>query len=169
MNGTVATPFSYGAGHVNPNRAMDPGLVYDLTIDDYLGYLCNRHYNESILKKFVADPEKHPCPKSFDINSFNYPSIAIPELANSATVTRRVKNVGPPGTYKAQVSEIPGIKVIVEPNSLAFTRVGEEMTYKVTFTAEGQDKPRDYVFGELTWSDGVHNVRSSIALKHKQQ
>ncbi|CAI9260395.1 unnamed protein product [Lactuca saligna] len=31
---TKATPFSYGAGHVQPNRAMDPGLVYDLTTFD---------------------------------------------------------------------------------------------------------------------------------------
>jgi hypothetical protein len=26
-----ATPFDYGAGHMRPKRAMDPGLVYDLT------------------------------------------------------------------------------------------------------------------------------------------
>ncbi|KAE8654871.1 Subtilisin-like protease SBT5.3 [Hibiscus syriacus] len=31
-----AGPFSYGAGHVQPNLAMDPGLVYDLATTDYL-------------------------------------------------------------------------------------------------------------------------------------
>ncbi|KAL3652804.1 hypothetical protein CASFOL_002485 [Castilleja foliolosa] len=29
-----ATPFNYGGGHVQPNRAMDPGLVYDLSTND---------------------------------------------------------------------------------------------------------------------------------------
>lgn len=36
----LASPFDYGAGHVNPNNAIDPGLVYDTTIDDYLNFLC---------------------------------------------------------------------------------------------------------------------------------
>lgn len=35
--------FTYGSGHIQPNRAMDPGLVYDLSIYDFLDFLnlCN--------------------------------------------------------------------------------------------------------------------------------
>ncbi|XLR11735.1 hypothetical protein HN51_048472 [Arachis hypogaea] len=36
----TVTPYAYGFSHVRPNRAMDPGLVYDTTIDDYLNFLC---------------------------------------------------------------------------------------------------------------------------------
>ncbi|WP_216668117.1 hypothetical protein, partial [Proteus mirabilis] len=42
-----ATPFNYGNGHIRPNRAMDPGLVYDLTTKDYLNFLCSLGYNET--------------------------------------------------------------------------------------------------------------------------
>ncbi|KAF2298925.1 hypothetical protein GH714_029156 [Hevea brasiliensis] len=32
--------FATGAGHVNPSRANDPGLIYDIQPDDYIPYLC---------------------------------------------------------------------------------------------------------------------------------
>jgi hypothetical protein len=31
--------FATGAGHINPDRAADRGLIYDIDIEDYLGYL----------------------------------------------------------------------------------------------------------------------------------
>ena len=35
-----ADPFDMGGGHVVPNSALDPGLVYDAGFLDYLAYLC---------------------------------------------------------------------------------------------------------------------------------
>ena len=32
--------FRQGAGHVQPNRAMNPGLVFDSGYNDWLGFLC---------------------------------------------------------------------------------------------------------------------------------
>jgi len=30
----IADPFDYGAGYINPNRAADPGLIYDIDPND---------------------------------------------------------------------------------------------------------------------------------------
>ncbi|MCE3215397.1 hypothetical protein HAX54_002265 [Datura stramonium] len=74
-------PFAYGAGHVRPNRAMDPGLVYDLTIDDYLSFLCAQGYNETQIKTFTQGPFK--CPEPVNFINMNLPSITVPNLNGS--------------------------------------------------------------------------------------
>ncbi|XP_042500243.1 subtilisin-like protease SBT5.4 [Macadamia integrifolia] len=160
-----ATPFSYGAGHVFPNRAMDPGLVYDLTTNDYLNFLCAIGYNDSRISLFSESTLPYICPKSTNLLDFNYPSITVPGLSGTATVTRTLKNVGSPATYKAQVYTPPGISVTVEPSNLTFYLIGEEKTFKVTLKAKGARAAKDYVFGQLIWSDGSHYVRSPIAVK----
>ncbi|KAL5199849.1 hypothetical protein ABZP36_021052 [Zizania latifolia] len=35
-----ATVFMTGAGHINPSKAADPGLIYDLDVTEYAGYIC---------------------------------------------------------------------------------------------------------------------------------
>ncbi|GMI69174.1 AUXIN-INDUCED IN ROOT CULTURES 3 [Hibiscus trionum] len=158
-----AGPFSYGAGHVQPNRAMDPGLVYDLTTEDYLNFLCTLGYNETLISAFSQEPYK--CRGSIKLANFNYPSITIPKLDTSITVTRTVKNVGSPGTYRVQVQKPMGISVYVKPKKLKFKRVGEEKTFKVTLKVNKADAVQEYVSGQLIWSDGVHYVRSPIVVK----
>ncbi|KAL4572678.1 hypothetical protein LXL04_019460 [Taraxacum kok-saghyz] len=37
--------FAYGAGNVNPMKAMNPGLVYDAVELDYISFLCQGGYN----------------------------------------------------------------------------------------------------------------------------
>ncbi|XP_062079071.1 subtilisin-like protease SBT5.4 [Humulus lupulus] len=160
-----ATPFEYGSGHIQPNRAMDPGLVYDRTIDDYLNFLCAHGYNETLVKLFYNKPYK--CSKSFTLANFNYPSITITDLSSqSVTITRKVKTVGPPGTYKAYVRAPVGVLVYVKPTSLKFSKVGEEKKFEIILKPKVVGKPKDYVFGQLKWSDGKRNVRSPIVVKY---
>ncbi|KAL0306698.1 UNVERIFIED_CONTAM: Subtilisin-like protease SBT5.3 [Sesamum radiatum] len=159
-----ATPLNYGGGHVQPNRAMDPGLVYDLAENDYLNFLCALGYNQTQIQLFSEEP--YTCPQPIRLIDLNYPSITVPNLSGSVTVTRKVKNVGSPGTYRARVHSPRGISVHVEPDSLTFERAGEEKGFRVTLQVK---KPggavKDYVFGQLTWSDGRHYVRSPIVVK----
>ncbi|KAL3736557.1 hypothetical protein ACJRO7_025492 [Eucalyptus globulus] len=160
-----ATPFSYGAGHIRPNRAMNPGLVYDLTANDYLDFLCARGYNESQLRLFTN--ETHRCPKHFKTSDLNYPSITVPDLNGTMVVTRRMKNVGTPGTYSAHIKAPAGVSLSVQPQNLKFEKCGEEKEFKVVLKPKVAGKPVDYVFGKLIWSDGVHYVRSPLVVKHQ--
>ncbi|XP_015696638.2 subtilisin-like protease SBT5.3 [Oryza brachyantha] len=171
-----ATPFSYGAGHVRPSRAADPGLVYDMNATDYLGFLCALGYNSSVIATFMAG-DGHPyaaCPaRPPRPEDLNYPSLTLPHLPPSGggrTVTRRVRNVGAaPATYEATVVEPHGVLVAVRPSRLEFAAVGEELEFAVTFRAkEGSFLAGEYVFGRLVWSDGAggrHRVRSPLVAR----
>lgn len=158
-----ATPFSYGAGHVLPNSAMDPGLVYDLSINDYLDFICALGYNETQVSMFSDNPYK--CSKLISLANLNYPSITIAKLSGSITVTRTLKNVGSPGTYRAHIQEPSGILVIVKPESLKFRKVDEEKSFNITLMVREAKASEDYVFGRLIWSDEKHFVKSPIVVK----
>ncbi|CAI0476613.1 unnamed protein product [Linum tenue] len=60
--------FATGSGQVNPNKANDPGLVYDLQPDDYISYLCGLGYNGykcEILGLQGVDVKVTPCEIGF--------------------------------------------------------------------------------------------------------
>lgn len=158
---TPADPFDMGAGHLNPNPAVDPGLVYDAGLYEYLGFLCGNNpanigqttCNFLISIGVPTDP-----------SDLNYPSIGIAELAGYQTVTRTVTNVGSAGTYNVSVDVPPEIEVAVSPTELTLGE-GKSATYDVTFTTLSCAKMNDWIFGSLTWTDGSHNVRSPIAVR----
>ncbi|XP_042520494.1 subtilisin-like protease SBT5.4 [Macadamia integrifolia] len=163
-----AKPFDYGAGQVRPNSAMDPGLVYDLTNIDYKNFLCAIGYNQILISLFSESKLPYTCPNPpISLLDFNYPSITVPSLFGSATMTRKLKNVGSPGTYKAQIRPPLGISVTVEPAILTFNSIGQEKTFKLTMKTKRPGYAKDYVFGELKWSDGIHQVKSQIVVKAK--
>ncbi|KAL3519246.1 hypothetical protein ACH5RR_017395 [Cinchona calisaya] len=164
-----ATPFGYGSGHVRPNRAADPGLVYDLTVKDHLDFLCAMGYNQKEIG--LLYPYGHKCPgphKKFNLADFNYPSISVPDLNatnnTQVTLTRRLKNVGTPGTYFAHIRKPAGVWVTVDPPTLTFEKIGQEKSFKLTLKAKAHMHVGSDKFGELTWSDGHHYVRSPIVV-----
>nr|CAB3470833.1 unnamed protein product [Digitaria exilis] len=163
----AATPFSYGAGHVFPNRALDPGLVYDMTIVDYLDFLCALGYNATAMEVF--NKGSFVCPSAaMSLHDLNYPSITAHGLHAGTTtmVRRRVKNVGLPGTYTAAVVKEPeGVHVAVTPAMLVFKEAGEEKEFDVSFTVKDTALVTGYTFGALVWSDGSHQVRSPLVVK----
>lgn len=156
---TLADPFDMGGGHVDPNPAADPGLVYDAGFLDYLAFLCGSTsgVGQSTCDFLEANGF------SFDASDLNLASIGIAELAGFQTISRTVTNVGPAGTYDVSVDAPPGIYVEVSPATLTLAE-GESDTYSVYFETAGATL-NQWVFGSLTWSHGSYDVRSPIAIK----
>ncbi|KAL2317011.1 hypothetical protein Fmac_030887 [Flemingia macrophylla] len=161
----VATPFEYGAGHIQPNSSLHPGLVYDLTIRDYLNFLCASNYDQALLKLFGSLNSSYTCPKSSRIEDLNYPSITVhPPVSKPVTVSRTVTNVGPPSTYVVNTHWPKGIKVIVQPSSLTFKKTGEKKKFQVILKTIGVSRREFPSFGSLSWTDGRHRVTSPIVV-----
>ncbi|XXG76230.1 hypothetical protein AAC387_Pa08g0630 [Persea americana] len=72
----VANPFHYGGSIMNPDRAMDPGLIYDMSKTDYVHYLCFIGFN--IYSHSIVCPSKKP-----SLLNPNLPSVTIPNLRGS--------------------------------------------------------------------------------------
>ena len=171
---TPADPFDFGAGHVDPNGSVDPGLTYDAGLLDYLAASCGT------VTPLVSDDDcdfvENGLGLSTSAADLNLPSIGIGALPGSQTVTRTVTAVrgfkGPhgyygsnrPKHYHAVVESPEGFDVQVSPSSL-YLRNGETASYEVTIT--NQTAPvEEWRFGSLTWvSDKERNVRSPIAVR----
>ena len=139
VSGSHATPFDIGAGHVNPEKAREPGLVYDIGTQDYVNYLCSLNYSSSEIG--VLTKTRVSCPKSISKpGGLNYPSFSVVFYSYgsaSATFTRKVTNVGPDNSsYMVQVAEPLGVKVTVNPRTLVFTKKNQSHIYTVSFGAE---------------------------------
>ena len=154
---TPADPFDFGAGHIRPLPAANPGLAYDAGLMDYQRFLCGAGALSATDPTCIAVG-------SIDPSDLNLPSIGIGELAGTQTVARRVTNVGSAGTYSVAFEAPPGIDVLVSPSQLTLA-AGESANYEVTFTSVPGVAFDEWTFGSLTWSDGTHDVRSPIAVK----
>jgi subtilisin family serine protease len=156
-----AHPFEFGAGHIVPNGANDPGLVYDLDNEDYDAFACGFALDSVTTERCEA---LEAAGMSFDPADMNQPSIAIGRLASSRTVSRTVTNVSDQAaSYTASIAAPVGMQVGVNPPSLSLVP-GESASFDVTVTYVSG--PLDlWRFGSLTWESGEHSVRSTIAVK----
>lgn len=143
--------FNQGAGHVDPTRSFNPGLVYDSGPDEWLSFIEGTGTETGIPGVEPVDP-----------SNLNYPSIAIGQLAGSQTVTRSVTAVTP-GLYRAQV-DMPGFNVRVVPSVLNFSSAGQTKDFRVIFQRTTAPTEQ-FAQGHLTWGGGGTTVRSPIAVK----
>ncbi|PKU78518.1 subtilisin-like protease SBT1.5 [Dendrobium catenatum] len=167
-----ANIFAIGAGHINPTAANDPGLVYDfINTDDYIPYLCSlKGYKSAMVTRIVN--QYVTCGKKMGAEEVNYPSIQVSmgfPGAKNQSVQRMVKNVGEASAkYTASVVKPSGVEVVVSPETLEFSNVGEERNFTVvlSLTGKGQLKKDDVLEGRLKWvsQSGKQEVSSPIVV-----
>ncbi|XP_009126731.2 subtilisin-like protease SBT4.8 [Brassica rapa] len=166
--GVASTEFAYGAGHVDPIAALNPGLVYELDKADHITFLCGLNYTSKTLRLITG--EAVTCTGNTLPRNLNYPSMSakLSETNSSFTVTfnRTVTNVGiPNSTYKSMIVLNQGSKLNVEvtPNVLSMKSVKEKQSFTVTVSGSNID-PKLPSSASLIWSDGIHKLRSPIVV-----
>jgi subtilisin family serine protease len=158
-DGNLANPFDVGGGYIRPNLAVQPGLVYDRTVDEYDAFLCGAGEPRAGIDCAALAAAGLP----LEAADLNLPSIALADLVAERTVTRRVTNVGAAASFSASVEAPPGVTVTVEPPLLSLGP-GETASFDVRITAT--DAPLDaWQFGTLTWTGGEASVRSPLAVQ----
>ncbi|KAH1072265.1 hypothetical protein J1N35_024593 [Gossypium stocksii] len=168
--GVAGTPLDFGAGHINPNKAMDPGLVYDIEIQDYINYLCGLNYTIKQIRTITGMRQFNCDSATLDLN---YPSFII--LLNntnttSTTFQRELTNVAEGSSvYRAVVRAPSGMKVVVQPATITFAGKYSKAKFQLTVAIDvgvGSIPESDYFgnYGFLSWYEvnGKHQVTCPI-------
>ncbi|KAL6998083.1 hypothetical protein U1Q18_008210 [Sarracenia purpurea var. burkii] len=180
---TTATPMKIkgwdaelgsGSGQVNPTKALQPGLVYNLSNSDYIRFLCKEGYNGTTIRLLTGGKKLYNCsafPPAVGIDGLNYPSFHL-QLQNrnstiSAVFHRTVTNVATGGrsTYRAKVIGLAkSLDVKVVPRTLSFDQQQQKRSFKVMVRGRFAKENDQILSGWLEWSDSKHRVRSPILL-----
>ncbi|KAJ4966787.1 hypothetical protein NE237_018636 [Protea cynaroides] len=137
------SPLTFGAGHVNPERALDPGLIYDAGLNDYVNLLCSLNYTREQLQMFVQGPVS--CVKG-QPGDLNYPS-------SSETYTVTVINQKP-----------EKVAILVQPTKLTFEKIYQKHTYEVKLESKfnGTSEEEETEFAYIVWESDMHFVRIPV-------
>lgn len=165
------TELGIGSGQISPGKALNPGLVYDIRMNSYIAFLCKEGYNSTDIgiligvKSFNCSGVK----PATGTDGINYPTMHIQLLSASSDISavfyRTVKNVGyGASTYKAKVTAPKGLSVEVIPNTLTFTQLRQELSFKVVLKGPPMPTETLTLSALLEWNDSKHNVRSPIVV-----
>ncbi|XP_009767539.1 subtilisin-like protease SBT1.8 [Nicotiana sylvestris] len=165
-DGIFSNPLAHGSGHVNPQKALSPGLVYDIRIQDHIKFLCSLDYPMDQIQAIVKRVNFTCANKFADAGQINYPSFSVLFGINSTRVvryTREVTNVGAAeSVYEVAIDAPSSVTATVKPPKLVFKKVGEKLHYTVTFVSKKGVKTGN-AFGWISWENAENQVRSPVA------
>lgn len=147
-------PWAQGAGHIDPNKAIEPGLVYDAGVADFASYQCKVNRNG------VTAADCATYGTLDETYNLNLASITVGNVVGSTTIRRRVTNVGATAaTYQSSIN-VPGFAGEVSPATLTLAP-GETKSFTVKLTATTA-VTNAWNYGKLVWNDGTHVVTSPV-------
>lgn len=151
---TDTDPFAQGAGFVQPNKAVDPGLVFDAAPNDW------RSYMVWLGVQFSAPFNTLP---PVDGTNLNQASLAIGALAGEETVIRRVTNVGSATETYTVSEDVAGLDIVNDEASFALAPGATKvLTLRVTRTTASLG---DWAKGSLSLTSSAHTVRIPVAVR----
>ncbi|KAL6182106.1 hypothetical protein ACLB2K_043529 [Fragaria x ananassa] len=159
--------FAYGSGHINPLKAVDPGLIFDAHVADYVHFLCKQGYNTTTLKLVTGDSSS-TCGRTKPGRAWdlNYPSfsLAVEDGQHiNAVFTRTVTNVGSPNSTYTIKAHTHFSGVSVKPSTISFSYVGEKKSFTVKVTGPPIAQ-QPIMSGAIVLTDGIHVVRSPLVI-----
>jgi Fibronectin type-III domain/Subtilase family len=163
--GQIANAYAYGSGYVDPQKALSPGFIYDLTADDYIAFLCSLGYKSQHIQVITRRPEVSCSKKLSDPGNLNYPSFSV-VFGKKRVVkyTREVTNVGAAeSSYVVKVSGPEFVSATVKPTKLIFKKSGQKARYSVTFVSKSKANTTNNAFGWISWVNSEQIVRSPVA------
>ncbi|XXG52883.1 hypothetical protein AAC387_Pa03g1085 [Persea americana] len=75
---------AYGAGQIDLVKAVYSGLVYHITKEDYLQFLCNEGYSENEIRSISGENINCSSETTGTAGDLNYPSIQLPVGGNKS-------------------------------------------------------------------------------------
>ncbi|KAI6688103.1 hypothetical protein NL676_024931 [Syzygium grande] len=162
-----ASPLAMGLGHIDPKKALDPGLIYDATPQDFIKLMCVMNYTSKQMQMVTRSSSYNCSDSSLDLNYPSFIAFFSPNSSGSSTAQeffQTVTNVGDrPSTYIVKVTQMDGFKIGITLDKLTLKEKYEKLRYKLTIEEPTQMNETP-VFGSMSWMDkgGKHVVKSPI-------
>ena len=141
-------PFAQGAGHVDPTKFFEPGLVVTSSTLDWLGFMNGQGLG-------------YPGVPPTEASALNTPSIAQGQVAATTAITRTFTGLET-GTWNVAV-DLPGFDVTTDKPSVTITTVGQKVPVTFTFTRTSAPLA-EFAKGFVTLT-GPTRVRMPVALR----
>ncbi|KAI9126861.1 hypothetical protein K1719_002457 [Acacia pycnantha] len=134
LNQSPATPFDMGSGFVNGTAALNPGLIFDSSYDDYMSFLCGINGLALVVLNFTGQNCGVYNNSTLYGPDLNLPSITIAKLNQSRVVLRTVQNIAGNESYSVGWFAPFGVSVKVSPTHF-YIGSGEKQVLSVSLNA----------------------------------